>query len=250
MPISTNSVFHFTNSFENLVSILENKFRPHFCLEDLTIIMPDRSHEDDLVLGIPMVCFCDIPLSQATPHLKIYGQYGIGLSKRWALRSGLSPVHYIIQNSPLASTLHSIISSLSTMPREKLGNSPNMDNFHEFSCYLKPYKGLPLTGNSRKVRRFYDEREWRYVPDLTGLPLRYGIAKDEFEDDVKRKIANKHLWDNFFLDFSLSDIEYIIVGQKKEISLMNKQINSLFSEIDVQKASPVIISSKQIRLDF
>jgi hypothetical protein len=250
MPISTNTVFHFTNSFENIVSILENNFRPHFCLEDLTVVMPDRIHEADLVFAIPMICFCDIPLSQATPHLKRYGQYGIGLSKRWAIQAGLCPVLYIIQNSPLASKLFSIISKLSTLPRDKVGNSPEMDYFHDFSSYLKPYEGFSPKGDSKKIWRFYDEREWRFVPDLSGYPLRYGIAKDEYIDETKRETANRFLWNNFTLSFALNDIEYIIVSQKREIPDMNSIVAKIISKTEGQKSAPIILSSKQIRQDF
>lgn len=250
MPISTNTVFHFTNSFENIVSILENTFRPHFCLEDLTVVMPDRSHEADLVFAVPMVCFCDIPLSQATPHLKHYGPYGIGLSKKWAMQAGLCPVLYIVQNSPLASRLFLIINKLSTLPRDKIGNSPEIDDFHDFSSYLKPYAGFSPKGDSKKEQRFYNEREWRFVPDLSGHPLRYGIAKDEFMDEAKRETANKYLWNNFTLPFALSDVEYLIVHQKKEIAHMSEIIKKMLSKTDGQESPPVIISSKQIRQDF
>jgi len=33
-PLSANSLFHFTNSLENLLNILKEEFRPRFCLED------------------------------------------------------------------------------------------------------------------------------------------------------------------------------------------------------------------------
>jgi len=250
MPISTNTAFHFTNSFENIVSILENKFRPHFCLEDLTVVMPDRSHEADLVFAIPMVCFCDIPLSQAAPHLKRYGQYGIGLSKKWAILAGLCPVLYIIQNSPLTSQLFSITNRLSTFPRNEIGSSPEIDYFHDFSSYLKPYQGFSPKGDSRKIRRFYDEREWRFVPDLKGFPLRYGITKDEYEDKTKREIANRSLWNHCTLSFALSDIEYIIVSQKKEIPEMSSIISKIMLKTEGSKSAPIILSAKQIRQDF
>lgn len=99
MPISTSTVFHFTRSSENLISILAHTFRPHFCLEDLNVVMPDSRHEEDLEFAIPMVSFCDIPLSQVSPHLKHYGNYGIGLSKDWAISSGLAPVLYVVRGS-------------------------------------------------------------------------------------------------------------------------------------------------------
>jgi hypothetical protein len=249
MPISTNTVFHFTNSFENVVSILENNFRPHFCLEDLTDLTPDWGLSENFVFPTPMVCFCDIPLSQVAPHLKRYGQYGIGLSKRWAIKAGLSPILYI-QDSPLASKLYSTIKKLSTLPRDKISNSPEMDYFHDFLSYLKPYEGIPPKSDTKKILRLYDEREWRFVPDLTGHSLCYKITKDDFFDEIKREAANKLLWNKFTLTFALSDIDYIIVSQKKEIPTMNSFIAKKLSKTEGQKSTSVVISSKQIRQDF
>jgi hypothetical protein len=77
-PISANTLFHFTGHLENLVSILTNEFRPHFCLEDFNTLTRRYKHEIDLEKAVPMVSFCDIPLSQIAFHLSIYGDYGIG----------------------------------------------------------------------------------------------------------------------------------------------------------------------------
>lgn len=42
-----------------------------------------------------MVCFCDV-----------YGHYGIGLTKEWGIRNGVSPVLYPYDQSPLTMRLH------------------------------------------------------------------------------------------------------------------------------------------------
>jgi hypothetical protein len=81
--ISSNTLFHFTDKRENLINILENEFRPHFCLENFNFFAHDMNYREGFEIAIPMVCFCDIPLSQARIHMKHYGEYGIGLSKEW-----------------------------------------------------------------------------------------------------------------------------------------------------------------------
>ena len=253
MPISTSNVFHFTSSSENLISILEHNFRPHFCLEDLTVIMPDSSNQADLVFAIPMVSFCDIPLSQVSPHLKRYGYYGIGLSKKWAIRSGLAPVIYVVRGSPLASTLYSIILQLSTLPRDRNGNSLAIDSFHNLSTYLKPYEGTSPHDVTHASQRFFDEREWRFVPDLTGRPHLYGLTKDEFLDKDKRTAANSYLWNKSKLSFSPNDIKYIIVRREDEILDMICKIGYIkerFPDKQVQLLASRIISYSQIRNDF
>lgn len=71
LTISSNTLFHFTKNIENVINILKNGFRPHFCVEDLNIIAPDLGSIDELEFAIPMVCFCDIPLSQARVHMEL-----------------------------------------------------------------------------------------------------------------------------------------------------------------------------------
>ena len=44
--------------------------------------------------AVPMVCFCDLPMSLIDKHLKEYGPYGIGLDKGWGLKNGVAPVTY------------------------------------------------------------------------------------------------------------------------------------------------------------
>jgi hypothetical protein len=44
--------------------------------------------------AIPMVCFCDLPLSLIKKHVEEYGGYGIGLNKTWGVKNGVAPVIY------------------------------------------------------------------------------------------------------------------------------------------------------------
>ena len=48
-----------------------------------------------------MICFCDIPLHLIADHINEYGQYGLGLSREWALKGKLNPVFYYQMNSLL-----------------------------------------------------------------------------------------------------------------------------------------------------
>ncbi|MBN1471996.1 MAG: hypothetical protein JW925_09460 [Syntrophaceae bacterium] len=94
MAISTSTLFDFTAKAEHLISILENEFRPRFCLEHRRELNPLESFllNDE---AIPMVCFCDLPLSTIAPHLEFFGNYGLGLTKEWGIQNGLNPVMYM-----------------------------------------------------------------------------------------------------------------------------------------------------------
>lgn len=51
---TTNYLFHYTKKLDTFIEILEYGFLPNYCKE----IMPDGE-----ILSIPMVSFCDIPLT-------------------------------------------------------------------------------------------------------------------------------------------------------------------------------------------
>lgn len=222
LTISSNTLFHFTDKVENVINILENEFRPHFCLEDLNIITPDLSYRVELEFAIPMVCFCDIPLSQARVHMKTYGEYGIGLSKEWGKLNKICPILYVHENSAIPFGVRKML--------EKGVEFFLMDNVHvdmpltnikyiakivdeldRIESFIKPYEGrLWRNGkySSGKIR-FYDEREWRFVPELPEDFSSSRLTKAEFIDEEKKDSANEKSREKCVLKFEPSDIKYI-----------------------------------------
>jgi len=252
MPISSNTLFHFTSSIVNLLSILEYDFRPHFSLEDLNAIMPGHP---ELEFGIPMVSFCDIPLSQTIKHLNVYGSYGIGLRKEWGVSNGICPVLYTYPRSLLAQKLCELVQKITQLPDTTGTSNQLLDDFHDITCYVKPYEGnVILSDGEEKSIRFYDEREWRYVPKLSEESFRYGLAKVAFEDPEKIKDANKHLWSQDTIQFKPNDVKYLIVKLDKEILDLIKKVEELkgkrYSFDDIKLLSSRVISAEQIRSDF
>jgi hypothetical protein len=69
--------------------------------------------------------------------------------------------------------------------------------------------------------RFYDEREWRYVPTPeqlknVGCPPRTVMVKEEFTDKSYVSEQNRKL-EGCKLVFTPDDIRYLIVDKEKEI---------------------------------
>jgi hypothetical protein len=101
--ISSNVLFHFTESLDNIVDILTSGFYPHYCPEYTF----GPLHANAACSGTPppqaapMVCFCDLPLSLIRSHLDRYGPFGIGLRKRWGIKNGVTPVFYLHEQSQL-----------------------------------------------------------------------------------------------------------------------------------------------------
>jgi len=139
--ISSNSLFHFTSNLNSLTGILENNFVPRYCLEET--LLNENLDRSRIVGAIPMVCFCDISLGQINNHIKMYGSYGIGMSKEWGMKKKLNPLIYINQNSKLADS----ISEMATSIYNLLDNSCNSDSinawdtFFKISNFLKFYTG-------------------------------------------------------------------------------------------------------------
>jgi hypothetical protein len=255
--ISTNSVFHFTRSLDNVESILRNDFYPKFCIED---IVGTITGIPGVEKAIPMVCFCDIPLSQIKKHVKTYGEYAIGLSKEWAIKQKVNPVLYTYQNSDMANKLANAFHALFEYERNNnLKENKMSDNFMAAIQYVKPYEGaLWRDGQwSKEIIRFYDEREWRYVPivkDKNGPSM---IRKSE-ESDFSAAIArlNNDLVKSGFwrLSFQPNDIKYIIVRHEDEVlDMLDKVIHikrDKFSYKDVQLLTTRIISMDNIKENF
>lgn len=91
----TSSLVHYTKSQARLLSILKQGFGFSYCKEEFLY-----KHKQ-IYVGIPMLSFCDIPISRSLEHSQKYGKYAIGLSKESLfecdeIRKVLSPVHYFI----------------------------------------------------------------------------------------------------------------------------------------------------------
>lgn len=254
MALSSDTLFHFTSSIENLRSILEHEFRPSYCLEEFSFLDPGRS-SDGVRFAIPMVSFCDIPLSQVRSHMGVYGAYGVGLAKVWGMRAGVSPVLYTYRGSPLPTAMNT---SLMWTP----GNGEDGDDYgglwdslFHITCFMKPYEGSFSRGGRRfdKVR-FYDEREWRYVVPQEDSPNPYGLDAEAYADLHKRSAANDRLRADCRLPFEPSDITYIIVAAEAEILPMIREIERLkspkYSPDQIKILSSRIVSAERIAGDF
>jgi hypothetical protein len=288
VTISANTLFHFTNSLENLIGILTNNFYPRYCLEDhsyfYTQYMKNGMNQNEM--AIPIICFCDIPLSNIRSHVSTYGNYAIGLSKDWGIKNRINPVMYILSNSiPVGIIRHSLpaISKsiaksnehFSVLYKKYKSNKWDKKDYLidflstelakdynamlEMMTFTKPYKGT-FFRNGKRYRNvcFYDEREWRYVANThllfeDGIPSY--IRSDEWRDaDIRREYNKKLERPVYTLTFSPSDIKYIVVAKSQEILPMIDSILRIngekYSEDDLKLLTTRIISMEDILNDF
>jgi hypothetical protein len=209
MAISTNTIIHYTDTLEKLKSIIIEGFAIKYCAEKLDI-------ENDLgsYAAHPMISFCDIPLTQSSKHFDAYGRYEIGLTKDWAIRMGVNPVLYLEKKSSVSKTIGNLLEE-----RRKVNcylREDQREDILRIKCFSKNYSGhLKRNKIDDKNYRFYDEREWRLVPELEKLNgAHFSVSLSNYKSDKDK--YNDKLKDLRF-EFEPKDISYIIVDKTTEI---------------------------------
>jgi abortive phage resistance protein AbiGi (putative antitoxin) len=252
--ISSNTLFHFTNLI-NLIGILENGFYPKYSVEKYY-----ENDKESYRAGIPMVCFCDIPLSQVEEHLRVYGQYGIGLTKKWAKKNRLNPILYLESHSMLLEQLNSVLlhnyndlKGLIEIGGGQLG-SFRQDRYSLLNIFMhtKPFDGYHERYGKREPKKFYDEREWRYVPNFSRLDGDELLLNEKMFDEETLKRKNE-LLEDYKLSFEPDDIEYLIISKESErFELINniQRIKSKYTDDKRLILISKIISAEQILTDI
>lgn len=246
MPISANTLFHFTRDIDILLNILRSKFYPRLCLEQ--IIMPELN----LRLAIPMVCFCDIPLSQISEHVAKYGNYAIGIKKNWAIQQGVSPILYVHEKSLIPRTIFSEIKDLSpaVLKNPKGDAVVKMKRFVDTVCMMKPYEGYDERVG--KTIRYYDEREWRYVPPRENDDQFTYLVESLFQEkEVKDKINSEN--EKYGVEFNPDVINYLLVKNDDDVLRLEREIETIkggFSYNSVQLLKTRILSMERIQEDM
>ena len=240
--VSANTLFHFTSKLQYLVGILKSDFIPRYNLEELVL------GNDSVRIGVPMVSFCDIPLSSISEHLDKYGQYALGMSMKWANKKKLNPVLYIKNNSTLSKQLWYLTREITVNP--ETDDLDLVSHLVEIMRYFKTFEGLFTfrTKGSKELNiKFYDEREWRYVPNHIKFRGMEVLLEENFA-----KLKDKSLPD-YKLAFTPKDIKYLIVSTDKEISPLIKSIKDSernYSYKDVELLHSRIMTIDQIKNDF
>lgn len=194
-PINASSLLHFTNSMDALKGILEYGFRFSYCCEKVsaTINMNELHPEGanffrpsphiNSHIAIPMICFCDIPLTRAKLHSDTYGKFIVGVDKDMAITvfgDNINPVMYRTSQT-IGFALHDLSVIKATID--------NVDGCYNYKRSLnqligntKPYNG---TVNGKDYC-FYNEREWRIL-----IPFDYSEDTKWYWDLSEEKFAVK-----------------------------------------------------------
>lgn len=245
MALSSTSLFHFTKRYDTLVKILKEGLQPRYCVEY------DWGDKD---LIIPMICTCDIPLSETRIHVGKYGKYGIGLNKSFAKACGFTPVFYISNKCMLYKIITKFAESLTMTSISK--DPWNVLREEQLLYYVKRTTGTPCDRehlHMSKLPKFSNEKEWRYIPEISDS-VHMNIAKKGRGQDVNLNALNRTTQDKK-IELTPDDITYVFVSSEGE---REKLINDIK---DIARSNPKwrnkesiaiskIISCEQIQCDF
>ncbi|MBK6932270.1 MAG: hypothetical protein IPH12_15970 [Saprospirales bacterium] len=270
--ISSNSLFHFTSKLKYLKAILQEGFCPRYCLENFDTFK-FLSGEDSMEMAVPMVCFCDIPLSKVKTHVQMYGSYGVGLSKSWGNQAGISPLFYISPESATTNSIYSTIVYL--LNNSRFGWDETLDRQYDrllrLIRFTKPYEGRFFRRGKflKSPVTFYNEREWRYIPDITNrssqillTSLKPWLDKETFLKMHREKdpegtpliqTLNRELQLYFPLMFDVSAVRYLILKTESEVSQLIRALKrqkTLFKPEEIDLIASRIITKRQIFEDF
>lgn len=246
--LSSNTLFNFTGEAKYFYLKLQNGFAPRFYLEDQSILFknPDSSFKN----AYPMVCFCDIPVSQLKDHMWTYGKFGIGLTKEWGIKNKLNPVLYLpSSDSQVIEQLSLLIKKLKET--EKFASIAKVklldleSHLYHILRYLKLYNGE----QGGDFLRFYDEKEWRYLPIADSNDYFY-LSEKDYNSSTEREKANNEMLSKK-IEFQAEDIKYLVVPEIKDV---NQLIDFLSNEDKFKTKSTElirrIITVEEIESDF
>lgn len=154
----------------------------------------------------------------------------------------------------LAENLKSIVTSVVEY-QELIGNlKETVNNNSNLFRYIKNYRGDHTRNNKTTSNyRFYDEREWRYVPALNDNRVKEWLNTDEFKK-YRGVSKSKPFIENINLPFTSDDIKYLIVKSNKDIPKLIKAIKNIDNltknSNDTDILSTRILTVEQLHNDF
>lgn len=237
MKPKAQTLFHFTKSADVVEKILVDGFWPRYSLEDFRWQVVGATDHD--FAAFPMVSFCDIPLSRIDEHVDFYGHYGVGLARAWGEQAGLNPLLYMTGTNSLAKSLVELANVSRRHNPEDSAFAARL--LHYTASFIKPVSGQMTIGTEKSEKDFYQESEWRYVPNHRDVPQ--FLSRSQFMDGESRDSANQKTRDIAMLTFSPADVRYIFVRFDSEIPAM---IDFIQSKLDMHSSADIKVLMSRV----
>jgi len=280
---TSNSLFHFMEKLEYLLDALTRMaLVPRYCWEDIEYLnIKTEKHGDFKKIAVLQKCFCDIPLNKIVrptnvkktktttnnksrsltklyTHTDIYGKFAIAFTKEWGKQHRIQPVHYIDVSSPFAILFSKTVCEY--LQSDFDDETSNVGAMLELQLALaKPHFGIMQRQDKDEhlftiSKNFFDEQEWRYIPDTSESNFESIIANDfysiklhsakspiDMKNERLTQIENNSLW----LQFDYADISHLIVADDDS---RKKIINHLLS-LQTDEQNQYLLMSKLLTIE-
>ncbi len=204
MNIYSNSIYQRMQDESIIENILNEGFKAFYCLEEVFMGQNNPSGH----IGIPMVCFCDIPLAHVAKNN--YGKCGIAMSRKWGRERHLEPVLYYPNDVKCQST-----KMVQTAYEVFVKDRKRYDEYRILG-YSKPItKPTKVKGRNSDN---YIEREWRKVY-ANPAPHKW-LTENEYNAYRGAKTSPKKPIGNP-LRFKVDDVDFILVDKMNAPKLRN-----------------------------
>lgn len=255
------TLFHSTAKLSFLKAIIQHGFNPSYSREKI----------GDRDVLIAMVSFSNIPLIEARTQVD-YGKYSIGLKREWGMYNNLHPVTYTYKESEQEMMLTKLIEDFAlfqAMP-DLVGVRANFSVLFEGykQSFTQLYESALKTGNADTIQKYFadifvpitdlqlffkhyidknkrgktvycfNDREWRFIPNIESKMFFASSLSGDKEYSEYKQILNSpkpHIKD-VKLDFSLGDIEFIMVKKNSEIKGIVQTLQKRFGKDEVISA--------------
>jgi hypothetical protein len=291
--ISANTLFHFTSSRQFLLSILSNGLYARYSLENFESLINDTA---ELVFPMTCFCDIPLSQVKRHTNIYgkyaigLTKKWGMENKINPVIYTYPNSTTADLLNSILSELGNFFNIEEEHKPKKIRRKKPNSGNDFYFDLqeilkdptfkykaetaqkiqelneqlgyflkYIKPYEGKFYRNNDylENSVKFYEEREWRFIPDrksITNAKLKDSFKAEYYKNPVKRRAINIKLSKHSKLVFKPNDIRFIIVQKDNEIPEMLNELEKIFGSTasykDLKLLGTRLISIEQIIEDI
>lgn len=196
MAISANTLFHHTKRYETLRNILMSKFYPRIRLEN--------SHFNST-------------------------------NENWAIEQGVSPILYVHEKSCFVEQARKTLYLSLVGSNTEDGAQTRITEVLPIFSMMKPYEREETIAGKIQRIRYYDEREWRYIPSITNGKFCFLTEKRFNDTNIRYEIDKSN--EKFSIVFTSEVINYIIVEREDEILPLIHELPRIMRDLNNKSVS-------------
>lgn len=246
---NASSLFHFTDSFDVLKAIVSDGLMFSYSYEehDFSSLREDE-HLPFKGIAIPMICFCNTPISRVENHARVYGKYFVAIDQEFSMKTFgpiLNAVIYYSSNNfaysifcldrtkqYLTKNFFCSLNNLNNIEKERITESllsddsiedrlakltsnisEEMDVLNKFDFASDFIIGLskPILGENKLGEKCYldEEREWRaFWMDNSMDKLRWRYYESKAEYDKDKDKLKELISESDSSHLTLPSIEW------------------------------------------